>query len=166
MHPFVERTTDQRANVMFTTRITTVALIAVLLTACADLQDRTPSRAAGTLIGAGLGALAGSQVGSGKGQLAAVAIGALAGAWLGSETGKSLDKADRLYAERTAQNALEYNRTGQTSTWRNPDSGHAGTMTPTRTFLTDRGEDCREFETTVSIDGRMETATGRACRSV
>ena len=148
---------------MITTRITTVALIAVLLAACADLQDR-PKQTAGTLIGAGLGALAGSQVGSGKGQLAAVAIGALAGAWLGGEAGKSLDKADRLYAERTATNALEYNRSGQTSTWRNPDSGHAGTMTPTRTFRTASGEDCREYETTISVDGRTERATGRACR--
>ena len=47
------------------------------------------------------GALAGSQFGGGKGQLAAVAVGALAGAWLGGETGKSLDKADKAYAQRT-----------------------------------------------------------------
>ena len=149
---------------MITTRITTVALIAVLLAACADFQDR-PKQVGGTLLGAGLGALAGSQIGSGKGQLAAVAIGALAGAWLGGEAGKSLDKADRLYAERTATNALEYNRSGQTSTWRNPDSGHAGTMTPTRTLRTASGENCREYETTISVDGRTERATGRACRN-
>jgi surface antigen len=128
------------------------------------MQDN-PKQTAGTLVGAGLGALAGSQFGSGKGQLAAVAIGALGGAWLGSEAGKSLDKADQAYAERTAQNTLERNETGQTSKWRNPDSGNAGSYTPTRTYQTASGQNCREFETTVEIDGKSETATGTACRS-
>ncbi len=41
-----------------------------------------------------------------------LAVGTLAGAFLGSEVGKSLDKADKIYAERTAQNAMEYSRTG------------------------------------------------------
>ena len=148
---------------MFTRRIVPLALIAVLLGACADLQNR-PKEAGGTLVGAGLGALAGSQIGSGTGQLAAVAIGALAGAWMGSEVGKSLDRADHMYAERTAQGALESNRTGQASTWRNPDSGHSGSYTPTRSYQTASGQDCREFETTVTIDGKVERAVGNACR--
>ena len=82
-----------------------------------------------------------------------------------AEAGKSLDKADQAYAERTAQNTLESNQTGQTSNWRNPDSGNAGSYTPTRTYQTASGENCREFETSVVIDGKTETATGTACRS-
>ena len=54
----------------------------------------------GTLIAAGLGALAGSQIGDGRGQLAAIAIGALEGAALGNEIGQSLDRADRLHLAR------------------------------------------------------------------
>lgn len=118
----------------------------------------------GTLLGAGLGALAGSQIGSGKGQLAAVALGALAGGYFGGQIGQSLDKADRAYAKETAQDSLEFNRTGQTSSWRNPDSGHSGSYTPTRTYVSDRGEDCREFETTIFIDGREERAVGSTLR--
>ena len=144
-------------------RVTMAAVVALSLAGCENMRDN-PKQTGGTLIGAGLGALAGSQIGSGKGQLAAVAIGALGGAWLGSEAGKSLDKADRMYAERTAQNALETGRTGQTSTWKNPDSGHSGTFTPTRTYQTASNPDCREYETTVTIDGRQERAVGRACR--
>ncbi len=143
-------------------RMTAVALVAVLLAACTT--EGRQKELGGTLLGAGLGALAGSQIGSGKGQLAAVAIGALAGAWLGGEAGKSLDKADRLYAERTAQNSLEYNKTGQTSSWRNPDSGHSGTYTPTRHYQAASGQDCREYESTILVDGRQERAVGRACR--
>ena len=145
------------------TRFTAVALVAVLLAACAQMQDN-PKQTAGTLVGAGLGALAGSQLGGGKGQLAAVAIGALGGAWLGSEAGKSLDRADKAYAERSAQQALEYNARGQTAAWRNPDTGHRGSTTPVETYRTASGEDCRVYETDVTIDGRTESATGRACR--
>ena len=144
-------------------RLTLAAVVAVSLAACQSMQDN-PKQTGGTLLGAGLGALAGSQIGGGKGQLAAVAIGALGGAWLGSEVGKSLDKADRMYAERSAQSALETGRSGQTSSWRNPDSGHAGTFTPVRTYETASGLPCRDYETTVTIDGRQERASGRACR--
>ncbi|MCP5368179.1 MAG: glycine zipper 2TM domain-containing protein [Hyphomicrobiales bacterium] len=142
-------------------RLACVAIVAVALAAC---QGSGPKQTGGTLIGAGLGALAGSQIGGGSGKLAAVAIGALGGAWLGSEIGKSLDRADRSMMERNAQYSLENNRTGATSTWQNPDSGHSGTMTPTNTYQTSSGNYCREYETTVIIDGREERAFGRACR--
>ena len=148
---------------MSTLRVTVVLLAATLLTACAEMQDR-PKQTAGTLLGAGLGALAGSQIGGGKGQLAAVAIGTLAGAWMGSEVGKSLDKADRLYAQRTTQDALEYNKSGTPASWSNPDSGNSGTTVPTRTYKTAEGKYCREFETTISIQGKSEKAYGTACR--
>lgn len=146
-------------------RIASAAIVALLLSSCAGQNyQNNPKQTMGTLLGAGLGALAGSQIGSGKGQLAAVAIGALGGAYLGSEVGRSLDKADRMYAERNAQSALEHNRVGTSSSWQNPDSGHSGTITPTKTYQTASGNNCREYQTTVIIDGREERAYGRACR--
>jgi len=145
-------------------RTSTAIVLAVPLIACQTMQDN-PKQTGGTLLGAGLGALIGSQVGSGKGQMAAIAIGALAGAWGGSEIGKSLDKADRAYAERTAQNGLEYAQVDQAQAWRNPDSGNSGTFTPTRTYQSSDRQNCREFETTIYVDGKQETGTGRACRS-
>ena len=144
-------------------RIASVAFAALLLAACADYQNR-PKQAGGTLIGAGLGALAGSQIGSGKGQLAAVAIGALAGAFLGSEIGKSLDKADRLYAQQAQQKAHAA-PIGETIAWNNPDSGNSGTFRPTRDGTNSTtGEYCREYQTTVQVGGKSETAYGTACR--
>ncbi len=145
------------------TRITSAALVVLSLSACAELQNN-PKRSLGTLVGAGLGALAGSQIGGGTGRLAAVAIGALGGAYLGGEVGRSLDRADRARADRTARTALEYNRTGETVRWRNPDSGHSGTFTPTRTYQTANGGNCREYQTTVTVGGRNRDAYGTACR--
>ncbi len=147
-------------------RIAVPVAVALAVAACAN-QGQQPvinKELIGTLGGAALGAYGGAQFGSGTGQLAAVAVGTLAGAYFGGEIGRSLDKADQAYAQRSAQNALEYNRTGETSSWRNPDSGHAGATTPTRTYQNAKGQDCREYETVVTIDGRNEKAIGRACR--
>jgi surface antigen len=53
---------------------------------------------------------------------------------------------------------------GKSVAWQNPDSGHSGTVTPTRTFQTADGTYCRDYHTTVVIDGKQERATGTACR--
>ncbi len=144
-------------------RIASVAFAALLLAACADYQDR-PKQAGGTLIGAGLGALAGSQIGKGRGQLAAVAIGALAGAFIGSEIGKSLDRADRLAAQQAQQQAHAA-PIGETIAWNNPESGNSGTFRPTKDGTnTATGEYCREYQTTVNVGGKTESAYGTACR--
>jgi len=160
--PFVKKRLPEDYQMTF--KPSFIAVFALFfLASCADMQNR-PKETFGTVIGAGLGALAGSQIGSGKGQMAAIAIGTLAGAWAGNNVGKSLDRADKLYAQKTSQNALEYNKIGETGTWRNPDSGRSGTTTPTRTYQTASGQSCREFQTTVTIDGKQQKAYGTACR--
>ena len=146
-------------------KITKMALPVALvfaLAACAPGQVK--KQTGGTLLGAGLGGLVGSQIGGGRGKLAAVAIGALAGAYFGNQVGKSLDRADRAAMQNTSQNALEKNPVGRTSSWSNPDSGNKGTVTPTRTYQTASGSPCREYQQTVTINGKTEQAYGRACR--
>jgi surface antigen len=69
---------------------------------------------------------------------------------------------DRYFqqAELAARNGL----VGSTVTWRNPESGTVGTITP----LTDRtieGQDCRDFFITATISGRQHSETATACRS-
>ncbi|MGB1547612.1 MAG: RT0821/Lpp0805 family surface protein [Alphaproteobacteria bacterium] len=135
---------------------------ALVLSACTT-TNTGPKETAGTFLGAGLGALAGSQVGKGRGKLVAVALGTLIGAGLGNEVGKSLDRADQLYMTRTSASAFESNRIGQTSHWHNPDSGNYGTVTPTRTYQSE-GRYCREFQQSVTIGGNTEQAYGTACR--
>jgi len=137
---------------------------ASMLGGCVTNIEKKPKQTLGKILGAGLGALTGSQIGSGKGQMVAVAVGALAGAWFGGEIGESLDKADRAYMKRNTQESLERGRTGTTSSWNNPDSGNSGTVTPTQTFQKADGQYCREFEQTVYADGKEQVATGRACR--
>ena len=110
-------------------------------------------------VGGAIGGLLGAQVGGGTGRLAATAAGALLGAYLGGNVGRTMDKVDRQKTHRT----LEGNPTGQSSTWRNPDSGNQYEVTPTRTYE-ESGRPCRDYTTEAWIDGRRETVRGNACR--
>jgi surface antigen len=63
----------------------------------------------------------------------------------------------------TAQAAPESNPDGHASTWRDPNSGHSGSTVPTRTYDSALGP-CREYTTSVVIDGKTQSAHGTACR--
>lgn len=141
--------------------ITLAGVFAVSLAACENAGQK---EVGGTVIGGVAGGLLGSTIGGGSGRLAATAAGTLLGALAGGSIGRSLDHADRMHAARTTQTALEQNTSGTSSTWTNPDSGHSGTVTPTRTYQTAEGQYCREFQQTVMIDGKSELAYGTACR--
>ena len=140
-----------------------VFMIVILMVMVAGCEGVGTKQIVGTGAGAALGGYAGSLIGKGKGKLAATAGGALLGAWLGSEVGKSLDKADQLFQAQATQDALEHNKSGQATTWTNPDSHHSGTVTPVRTVQAN-GKVCREFTQTVMIEGKEETVMGKACR--
>jgi surface antigen len=134
----------------------------LLCTACTTAMG--PKETGGTLIGAGTGALIGSQIGGGRGSMVAVAIGTLAGALIGQEVGRSLDRADLAAMQQNAQYALEYSPTRQSTTWRNPDSGNYGSLTPIETYQSSQGQYCREYLQTVIIGDREQQAYGTACR--
>ena len=147
-----------------TSRLVVVATTASLLVGCTTWNPETqPKQSVGTVLGAIGGGLLGSQIGGGRGKLAATAAGTLLGAWVGGEVGASLDKADRLYLQQATYSALEHNPTGTASTWRNPDTRHYGSVTPLRTYKT-ASEDCREYEQRIIIDDQEQIGYGTACR--
>lgn len=144
-------------------KLAVVTVLAVGLAACSSTGPG-PKQTGGALLGGIGGAVAGAQFGQGTGQLAAVAAGTLLGALIGSEVGSSLDKADKAAIAQTTQSTLETAPSGTASSWRNPDSGNYGTVTPTSTYQNNSGQYCREFSQTVNIGGRSEEAYGTACR--
>ena len=139
------------------------ALLAVVLLAGCNTTGG-PKQTVGTLGGAVAGGLLGAQVGGGSGRLIATGAGAVLGAFLGGEIGSSLDNADRVMAQQNAQRAFETAPTGTTTTWRNPDSGNSGNITPTATYQ-ESGQPCRDYSQTIYVDGKQETAVGKACRN-
>ena len=119
---------------------------------------------AGGLLGGVGGAVAGAQFGKGTGQLAATALGTILGAFAGSQVGSSLDRADANYAHQAGQQAFESAPAGRSVAWANPDTGHQGAITPTRTYEASPGQYCREYTQAVEIGGKRETTYGTACR--
>jgi len=114
---------------------------------------------AGVIIGGILGGVLGSHVGKGDGRTAAIILGSLVGASIGGAVGKSMDDTDRL---KTAH-SLENIRTGVPTSWNNPDTGNAYTVTPTRTYEETSGP-CREYIIDAVVGGKKEKVYGTACR--
>ena len=119
----------------------------------------------GTLVGAALGGLVGSQIGGGTGNKIAIGAGVLAGGFFGNKISKSMDCADEEKHYSTTQSALESQKVGETSSWANPDTGHKGEVTPTRTYQSAEGAPCREFTQTIYVEGDYEQVDGKACRN-
>lgn len=148
-----------------------------MLTACSGQMNAQNARAGGitsgagpdktdigTLLGAGLGAAAGTSMTHGKGKIAGGVIGALLGAGIGHEIGASLDRADMQYYQQTQQRALETAQAGQALPWQNPKSGHSGVVIPQQPYQDSSGQYCREFQNKITVGGRTETGYGTACR--
>lgn len=142
-----------------------MTLVAVSSLAVAGCQQATWNKEnAGMGIGALAGGLAGSQVGSGSGQLWATGAGVLLGGLLGSNIGASLDKADMAYANQASARANSA-PIGERISWNNPQSGNSGTVTPVRDGRDNSGRYCREYQQTITVGGRKESAYGTACQS-
>ena len=140
--------------------VITVALIGFLMAGCATMEEN-PKTSIGAIGGGALGGLIAAAAGGNAATIAASAVG---GILLGGLVGNLLDERDKKLAAEAAQRALETAPTGTPVSWKNPDSGHYGTVTPTKTYQTAGGSYCREYQTTVIIDGKQEGAHGTACR--
>lgn len=146
---------------MKTPKIVLVALLALSLGACESYGQKETG---GTLIGAGLGGLLGSQFGGGTGKLAMTALGVVGGGLLGNSLGRSLDRADQAYYSRASQQAAAA-PIGETITWSNPQSGNYGTVTPTREgYQGTTGAYCREYQQEIVVGGQRQQGYGQACR--
>ncbi|MDJ0849853.1 MAG: RT0821/Lpp0805 family surface protein [Myxococcota bacterium] len=135
--------------------------LAGVLGACVTPYAAGPRAQVGAFTGAAAGGLLASAASGGEGD--AIAAGVLLGGLLGGALGDHLDRVDRHYAAQAFQDGLEWEPSGHSSSWHNPDSGNSGSVTPTRTYETARGH-CREYTQTVEIGGRSRTAYGTACR--
>ncbi len=136
-----------------------ILMLAVAATGCATMEDNRKT-SVGAFGGAAFGGLIAAAAGGGGAAIAGAVIG---GALLGGLAGNMLDQRDKRMAAEAQQRALETAPSGRPVAWTNPDTGHSGTVTPTRTYHSDRGY-CREFQNTVVIDGKNENAYGTACR--
>ncbi len=67
--------------------------------------------------------------------------------------------------EDCTQDSLENAKTNQTTVWENPDTGAFASVTPIESFQNEDGHYCREYQQTITIEGREHRAYGTACRT-
>jgi surface antigen len=136
-----------------------VVLLTFVMTGCASIENN-PKTAIGGATGATAGGLIAAAAGGGA---AGIVGGVLLGGLLGGAIGNALDQRDKELAMQAAQQSFENSRSGTSTSWRNPDSGNSGTITPTRTY--ENGDQyCREYQQTVVVGGESQDAYGTACR--
>lgn len=87
--------------------------------------------------------------------------------WASVALGQSLPhlvEVEQQAMNDTLQYALEYKKTNQAADWVNPDTARSGVVVPVRTFFDGQGRPCREFTTSITIDGEQQQGYGTACR--
>jgi surface antigen len=144
--------------------IAAVLLVAFPTLSCQTLADKTRENpkavlgsVGGAVVGGGIAAVAGASSGW-------IVAATLAGGLLGGAIGHHLDSKDKQLAAEAAARAFESNRTGQASSWKNPDSGNSGKITPTKTYQAGSGQYCREYRQEIIVGGEKQQAYGTACR--
>jgi surface antigen len=145
-------------------RLAPIVLLTFVVSSCAAMQQtyqENPKAVLGGLLGAGAGAGIAALAGGSPGVIVASALG---GALVGGFIGNKLDDRDKRMATQAATQAFEQNPSGQASAWNNPDSGHSGSITPTKTYQLASGQYCREYTQTITIGGEQHQTYGTACR--
>ena len=77
---------------------------------------------------------------------------------------QAMSEDDVRLADATVQQALETALSGDTRRWRNATSGHAGSVTPQRTWRNGDGVYCRDFVETLSVGERTARYRDTHCR--
>ncbi|MDO8606058.1 MAG: RT0821/Lpp0805 family surface protein [Phaeospirillum sp.] len=137
-----------------------VVLACSILAACANGPT---NQEIGTGVGAVAGGVIGSMFGHGLGKVAATAVGGLLGGWAGHAAGGALDRADKEKAQEAAEQA-QTAPIGETVSWNNPDSGNSGAVTALKEGVDSSGNRCRDFQSTITVNGKDEAVRGTACR--
>ncbi len=126
------------------------------LTACAP-GDNTPGA---TVAGAAAGGLLGAAAfGGSSAQWVGIVGGALIGSVVGNQIGKYMDRQDHV----NMQNAIVHTPVGSQAQWTNKKSNVTYTVQPIKDYKSN-GRYCREYQTKVLINGKLQKGYGRACR--
>ncbi len=143
-----------------------VGLIAV---AGLDLAGCTPGNntMGATGVGAVAGGLIGNQIFHGKNAFAGVIAGALIGGVIGNQIGQYMDRQDKI----NMQSAIINTPVGQQASWTSNQAGPNNsapvtyTVKPVKAYQNTSNQYCREYQTTIVVEGKTQQAYGKACRT-
>ena len=134
-----------------------VGALAGLLAGCGETTSKQS-------LGSVAGTLSGGLIGSSASPKASSPGAApLLAAWAGSAVGARLDDNDRRLVSEAEYEALESTAAGASREWRNPATGHRGSVSPGPAYSVNQYT-CRDYVDQISVDGKSETIRSTACR--
>ena len=116
------------------------------------------------MAGAFLGAIIGNAAGGRNNQTGATVAGVIAGGAIGAALTSKLDCSDRSYAYQTYDRGFNAGRANASYEWRNPSNQHSGKFQVLDYYQDEDNFRCAVFSSDVNVNGRWETARGRACQ--
>ena len=130
--------------------------------AAATMSGCTPGNNTGgaTMTGAALGGLLGGALTGGDDKWAGALAGALVGGAIGNQIGKRMDAQDK----KNMESAITTTPVGSQAQWTNQQTDITYKVTPTKQYKTASNQYCREYTTSVKVDGQWQNAYGKACR--
>ena len=142
-----------------------ITLLVCLSIGASALSGCSPgnNESGATIVGAAAGGLVANKLfGRGSGKVFATMAGAALGAYIGNQYGRYMDRQDRANMQR----AITTTPVGRQASWTNPNTD-AGPVTynvrPVRNYRKE-GHYCREYQTRITVGGKVKTAYGKACR--
>ena len=112
------------------------------------------------MTGAALGGLLGGALTGGDDKWAGALAGALVGGAIGNQVGKRMDAQDK----KNMESAITTTPVGSQAQWTNQQTAITYKVTPTKQYKTASNQYCREYTTSVKVDGQWQNAYGKACR--
>lgn len=139
---------------------TMMTVMAFEMTGCTPGNNVPGSTAAGALAGG----LIGNELFHGKNAFAGVLAGALVGGIVGDQIGQYMDRQDKI----NMQSAIVNTPMNQQASWTSDKAGPNGqpvtyTVRPVKQYKSHQHY-CREYQTTVTVGGKVRQAYGTACR--
>lgn len=74
--------------------------------------------------------------------------------------------SDKVIMEKTLNQLCEAVPSGQIIEWKNSSNNHRGTFTADKIYKNALGQDCRRYNCSIEIDGKVEQDYGIACRNL
>ncbi len=117
---------------------------------------------AGVLAGGLIGALLGQAAGNGRSN--ATIAGVIVGTAVGAALTRNLQCEDRSYAYKSYYDGFNAGRPNTTYKWSNPRTRDRGTFRVGSYYNDPAGFRCANYTQVIYVQGRQQTAKGRACR--
>ena len=137
-------------------KITMIGVMGFSLAACSPGNNTGGATVGGAAIGGLLGAAAFS---GSSAQWVGIVGGALIGSVIGNQIGQYMDRQDQV----NMQNAIVHTPVGSEARWTNQKRKITYSVRPIKNYKS-KGRYCREYQTTVTINGKLQKGYGKACR--